>query len=71
MERGGREEEAGSPPGECVKPHELIKQNMDSKTFSYSIYSNQTHPLGFGFSDSECAFLIHKVTLLLIIFLSC
>lgn len=31
MERGDGEEEAGSPPGERVKPDELIQQNMDSK----------------------------------------
>lgn len=31
MERGGCEEEAGSPPGEYIKPHELLEHNMDSK----------------------------------------
>lgn len=31
MERGGGEEEAGSPAGEHSKPHELLEQNMDSK----------------------------------------
>ena len=32
VERGGGEEEAGSPPGEHVKPHELLQQNMDGKS---------------------------------------
>lgn len=36
MERGGREEEAGSPPGEHDKPCQLLKHNMDGKTLSLS-----------------------------------
>lgn len=32
MERGDREEEAGSRAGEHVKPRELLEQNLDSKT---------------------------------------
>lgn len=48
MERRRSEEEAGSPPGEHVKPHELLEQNMDSKSLCaqawLAIYLNQTHP---------------------------
>lgn len=32
MERGCHEEEDGSPPGQHVKPLELVKQIMDGET---------------------------------------
>lgn len=31
VERGGSEEEAGGPPGEHIKPDELLQINMDGK----------------------------------------
>lgn len=48
VERGGSEEEAGSSPGEHVKPHELLQQNMDSKARHLyadrlAVDLNQTH----------------------------
>lgn len=47
MERGDCEEEAGSPAGEHFKPHELIEQNLDSKTLclhAQAVYLNRTQP---------------------------
>lgn len=43
MERGGSEEEAGSPAGEHNEPHELLRQNMDSKTLH--LYAKAQHDL--------------------------
>lgn len=75
MERGGREEEAGRPPGEHVKPHELLEQNMDSKTlhlYAQAIYSNPPHSQCFAcacFQISNTYFSFYTATLLLIIVL--
>lgn len=77
MERGGHEEEAGSPPGEHVKPHELLQQNMDSKTlhlYAQAVNLNQTHPPCFTVTGSKFQIptayvLFYKVMLLLFIVL--
>lgn len=37
VERAGSEEETGNPSGEHIKPHELLQQNMDSKTLSLCV----------------------------------
>ena len=47
MEGGGCEEEAGSPPGERIKPIELLKPAMDGETFclyARAIYLISTNP---------------------------
>lgn len=46
VERGGSEEEAGGPPGEHIKPGDLLRINMDSKTlhlYAQAIDLSQTH----------------------------
>lgn len=46
MERGGGEEEAGGPPGEHIKPDELLQINMDGKTlhlYEQAADLSQTH----------------------------
>lgn len=53
MERGGSEEEAGSPPGEHIKPDELLQINMDSKTLhlcAQAVDLRETHPRCFTVS---------------------
>lgn len=45
VERGGCEEEASSPPGEHIKPCELLQQNMDGK-----ILHHHENPQCFVFS---------------------
>lgn len=72
MERGSHEEEAGGPPGERVKPHKLLRQNMDSKSDSPSaragcLLTSNTPPVFHSYPVPNAYFLFCKVVLLLFI----